>query len=116
GGDIVGLVRAAVAAGARHVVVSLWPVDDEAGCLLMTGMYERLVAGDDIAHALTGAQRYVRPMDGARRHHGYNHLRHQADTAPATPGARDARPPGFVPQTEKSGLPYYWAPFIHVGV
>src|SRR5262249_59327770 len=42
GGDIVGLVRAAVTAGARHVVVSLWPGDDEAGCLLMTGPYEEL--------------------------------------------------------------------------
>ena len=116
GGDIVGLVRAAVAAGARHIVVSLWPVDDEAGCLLMTGMYDRLVAGDDVAHALTGAQRRVRRMDGAERRHAYEQLRQQADTQPAIPGARDARPPNFVPQTKKSGFPYYWAPFIHVGV
>ena len=116
GGDIVGLVRAAVAAGARHIVVSLWPVDDEAGCLLMTGMYERLVAGDDVAHALTGAQRRVRRMDGAGRRDAYEQLRQQADTQPAIPGARDARPPNFVPQTKKSGFPYYWAPFIHVGV
>ena len=38
--------RAVLAAGARHVVVSLWPVDDQAGCLVMTRLYERLVAGD----------------------------------------------------------------------
>jgi CHAT domain-containing protein len=38
GGDVVGLVRTAVTAGARHIIVSLWPVDDEAGCLLMTGL------------------------------------------------------------------------------
>jgi CHAT domain-containing protein len=115
GGDVVGLVRAVIAAGARHAVVSLWPVDDEAGCLVMTAMYERLVAGDDVAQALTCAQQWVRGLDGAARRSAYDTVRERADGQPANPGARDARPLAPAP-SEQAGLPYHWAPFVHVGL
>jgi CHAT domain-containing protein len=115
GGDIVGLMRAAVTAGARHVIVSLWPVDDEAGCLLMTAMYEALASGHGVADALTDAQRRVRALDADGRHQSYERLRARAGTAPAAPATRDGRPPETAPAGE-GAPPYYWAPFIHVGV
>ncbi len=115
GGDIVGLVRAAVAAGARHIIVSLWPVDDEAGCLLMTGLYEGLARGYGVAEALARAQRQVRALDANGRHQAYERLRALAGTAAPAPTARDAKPPDAIP-AEEAGRPYHWAPFIHVGV
>jgi CHAT domain-containing protein len=115
GGDIVGLMRAAVTAGARHIIVSLWPVDDEAGCLLMTGLYEELARGAGVADALAQAQRRVRALDASGRHDAYERLRALAGTAPAAPAARDARPPELISPAEGT-RPYYWAPFIHVGV
>lgn len=116
GGDIVGLVRAALAAGARHVVASLWPVDDEAGCLLMTGMYERLVAGEDVAASLAHAQHRVRMLNATQRSEAYEHLRQQVNTDPPARRARDARPQQAVTHETTTAAPYHWAPFIHIGV
>ena len=115
GGDIVGLMRAAVTAGARHIIVSLWPVDDEAGCLLMTGLYEELSAGHDVADALARAQRRVRALDADGRRQAYERLQALAGTGAAAPTARDARPPELI-SAEEAARPYHWAPFIHVGV
>ncbi|GAA3840964.1 hypothetical protein GCM10022226_74230 [Sphaerisporangium flaviroseum] len=113
-GDVVGLVRAALTAGARHVVVSLWPVHDEAGCLLMTGMYARLVAGEGVAQALTGARREVRAMDAAARSAAYERLRQEAGTDPAAGDSRDIPAQGPPPDREGRSS-FYWAPFVHVG-
>ena len=115
GGDIVGLMRAAVTAGARHIIVSLWPVDDEAGCLLMTGLYEELAVGCGVADALARAQRRVRALDASGRRYAYERLRTLAGTASAAPAARDGRPPDSM-SAEEGSRPYHWAPFIHVGV
>ncbi|TCM33825.1 CHAT domain-containing protein [Kribbella sp. VKM Ac-2568] len=42
GDELAGLVQAFLLAGARHVAVSLWPVDDAATARLMTRFHERL--------------------------------------------------------------------------
>ncbi|GAB7190484.1 hypothetical protein NUM3379_11900 [Kineococcus sp. NUM-3379] len=115
GGDVVGVARAALAAGARHVVVSLWPVDDLAGCLVMTGLYERLAAGVPVAAALRGAALAVRDLDDAGRTAAYEELRARRGGPRAAPGARDADP--LVPPGGGGGAdhPYSWAPFVHLG-
>ena len=51
-GDVVGLARAALAGGARHVVVSLWPVDDRAGCLFAVDLARRIGTGTFVAEAV----------------------------------------------------------------
>jgi len=56
GGDLLGLSQAFLAAGAKVLVASLWPVPDEATRRLMVGFYRRLVAGEAVASALRGAQ------------------------------------------------------------
>jgi CHAT domain-containing protein len=53
GEGVLGLRRAFQVAGARTVVMSLWPVDDEATRQWMTGVYERrFVRGAGIAEAV----------------------------------------------------------------
>ena len=52
----VGLAWAALAAGARGVLVSQWVLDDAAALDLMTGIYRRLRTGADAPSALRAAQ------------------------------------------------------------
>eukprot|EP00966_Prymnesium_polylepis_P077166 1787559-Prymnesium_polylepis.1 len=54
---IIGISRTFLAAGARTLVASLWPVDDDATCELMQRFYSRLFkeAAGDAAVALQGA-------------------------------------------------------------
>lgn len=56
GDDIVGLVRAFMAAGASTVVATLWPVEDRASAELMVAFYQHLAAGQPVAEALRQAQ------------------------------------------------------------
>lgn len=60
GKDVVGLVQGAFKAGSRHVMASLWEVDDEATTDLMIAFYQnRTVLIDNVA-ALQRAQKAVR--------------------------------------------------------
>ena len=52
-----GLSLAFLHAGARAAVGTAWSVEDHATAGLIEAVYERLVAGDDDADALAGAQR-----------------------------------------------------------
>lgn len=56
GEDVVGFARALLAAGVKHVVVSLWPVDDDATCYLMEQFYKNLMQSMPVAQALRAAQ------------------------------------------------------------
>lgn len=56
GDEQLGLGRAFLAAGAKSLVMSLWPVEDNATHELMQLFYQRLLRGDTKAHALQAAQ------------------------------------------------------------
>ena len=56
GEEIVGFTRSFLSAGADSVIASLWPVADESTELLMTKLYQELVAGRDLASAMQAAQ------------------------------------------------------------
>jgi CHAT domain-containing protein/tetratricopeptide (TPR) repeat protein len=56
-----GLPRAALAAGARSVVASLWAMDDTASYLLMRELYRRL-SSESAGQALRGAQLWLRTL------------------------------------------------------
>jgi CHAT domain-containing protein/tetratricopeptide (TPR) repeat protein len=62
GDEPMGLVRAFLSAGARAVLVTLWPVEDISTRLLMERFYPALLAGNDPAAALREAQRALRDL------------------------------------------------------
>jgi CHAT domain-containing protein/tetratricopeptide (TPR) repeat protein len=123
GGDVVGLTRAVLASGAGSVVASLWPVGDEAGCLIMSGFYEHLVGSESrppvpAARALHRAAADVRAMSRRDRRDAYEELAERvgAEGAPAgvrDAGAADAGAPVAAP--DESTAVAAWAPFVYVG-
>ena len=56
GDEMLALARAFFYAGARTVIASLWPVEDEATSELMRRFYLHLAKGEHVAQALRGAQ------------------------------------------------------------
>ncbi len=70
GGEVLGLARGFLHAGAPALVVSLWPVQDEQTALLMTAFYSRLHDGQRVADAMRGAQLALREHHGNPFHWG----------------------------------------------
>jgi CHAT domain-containing protein/tetratricopeptide (TPR) repeat protein len=100
GDEPMGLVRAFLSAGARAVLVTLWPVEDRSARLLMEYFYQRLIeegAGFPPEEALASAQRYLRTLTASALA--------QLDGRNAE-GAED--PKSGVRPFE---LPYYWAAY-----
>ena len=56
GEGVIGLRRAFLAAGARHVLSTLWPISDDMTVELMRDFYERLGKGVGVTTAFAGAQ------------------------------------------------------------
>lgn len=116
GGDVVGLARGVLAAGTRHAVVSLWPVDDQAACLTMTSFAKELADGAPVADALTAARNDLRTLSWRERQKRYDALAAAPRSAqgPAGTRPRDGRLPGVSRQS--ADHPTWWAPFIHIGL
>ncbi|WP_326643663.1 CHAT domain-containing protein [Nonomuraea fuscirosea] len=55
--EVIGLGTVLLTAGARSVVASLWPLDDELAAAFMGRYHRRLAAGEDPAAALAAVQR-----------------------------------------------------------
>ena len=133
GGDVVGLARGLIAAGARRSVVSLWPVDDAPACVTMSLFHERLAEGLPVATALHAAQNDVRAMSGTDLSARYLDLGGTADAAASTRrrGAPSAQGPAELPLDPEfvddladadavddldGELARVWAPFVVIGV
>ncbi|MCZ4509655.1 CHAT domain-containing protein [Streptomyces sp. ActVer] len=123
GGDVLGLTRAALITGARHAVVSLWPVRDSTGCLVVTKTYQHLLhdPAASVGAALARAQCEVRELSGAERDEEFSALTDRAGVraGPASrarswDASRDSEPLRHTDADDRH--PYHWAPFIHVGV
>ncbi|MGX1885739.1 CHAT domain-containing protein [Streptomyces sp. NPDC055287] len=123
GGDVLGLTRAALITGARHAVVSLWPVRDSTGCLVITRTYRRLSDDptDSVGTALAKAQLEVRGLSAAERDEEFRALTDRAGVRPGPAsrsrswsGTRDSEQLRSTEADDRH--PYHWAPFIHVGV
>ncbi len=87
GGDLLGLTRAFICAGAAAVLGSLWTADDESTAMLMEHFYHHLAGGENAPAALREAQLAVRAWE--------------------QPGAEET--------THPYAHPFYWAPFYLLG-
>jgi hypothetical protein len=62
GDELAGITQAFLHAGARTLVVSLWPVDDASTAVLMRSFHEHRHAGADVAQALAAAAERLRRL------------------------------------------------------
>ena len=60
GDELVGLMQSFLLAGARALLVSLWPIDDAATATFMRTLYDSRKAGADTPEAMTRAMAQVR--------------------------------------------------------
>lgn len=98
GDELMGLVRAFMAAGAPAVIATLWRVDERSTRLLMERFYREALAGASFAQALHTAQLYLRSMS---RSEARDLLGKDADSDQWAD-----RP---------FADPFYWAPFVLIG-
>ena len=60
---VVGIARAFLGSGARSVIASLWPIDDEATLVFMRYFYEHLIAGQSVSKSLDQAMKRMRESE-----------------------------------------------------
>ncbi|WP_345530610.1 CHAT domain-containing protein, partial [Actinoplanes utahensis] len=111
GGDLIGLTRAVLLAGAEHAVVSLWPVHDAVAAVLMRDFYTHLRDGVRPGAALARAQRQVRALPETVLTAEYANLAAGLGAPADAAGVRDA---GGDQETAPDPM-HGWAPFVHVG-
>ncbi len=110
GGELVGLARAILVAGARAVLVSLWPVADRSTSLLMLQFHRQLCSGAPPDEALRRATEWLANADlAALDLAGHEGAPEVADQARDLRGRRPAAP-------RDAARPYrdpkFWAPFV----
>jgi CHAT domain-containing protein/tetratricopeptide (TPR) repeat protein len=98
GDELMGLVRAFLAAGAPAVIATLWRVDERSTRLLMEQFYREVAAGATFARALQQAQLFLRSL---RRQEALDLLGGDA--------------PGVAGPEQPFADPFYWAPFVLIG-
>jgi CHAT domain-containing protein len=123
GEGMLGFVQALVQAGARSVLVSLWPVDDAATALLMTRFYQNLLGQREglkaplgKAEALREAKQWLRGLPrpqaealAAQLSKGELRL----TVSPLKPAAAPAA--GSDKGDRPYAHPYYWSAFVLLG-
>ena len=90
GDDIIGLSHAFLGAGARSLIVSLWPVDDTSTAFTMQRMYQELRRGYMPSAALNTAQKALKSMT-------------------------TEEVLGLYGEAVPVSHPLYWAPFVVIG-
>ncbi|KAK5995960.1 Tetratricopeptide repeat 28-like protein [Cladobotryum mycophilum] len=111
GDDIIGFVRALLAAGVKSIVVSLWPVRDLATSFIMKVFYENLYKGKTASAALREAQMAAWKMSPEEME------MHAMDIRRAREDYSRAIQPEVNQETWKHwSQPRFWAPFIYIGI
>jgi hypothetical protein len=122
GEGLLGFVQALVQAGARSVLVSLWPVDDAATALLMTRFYQNLLgqrqglkAPLGKAEALREAKEWLRSLPRPQA----EALAAQLSKGELRVGVSPLKPAAPAAGADKGDRPYahpyYWSAFVLLG-
>jgi CHAT domain-containing protein len=92
GDEQLGLGQAFLAAGAKSLLMSLWPVEDHATDILMQHFYQRLLGGETKAEALRAAQCHLLHHSTSMHAHPYfwAAFRLVGDTGVLTTGTNSA--------------------------
>jgi CHAT domain-containing protein len=115
-GDVIGLTRSLMAAGASEMVVSLWPVDDMAACLTMVRFHAELLADESPARALRTATGAARALTRSAAVEAYQDLTAGGAAADTIRIARNVTLSDDGAAHTDLSHPFYWAPFVHVGL
>jgi CHAT domain-containing protein len=123
GEGMLGFVQALVQAGARSVLVSLWPVDDAATALLMNRFYQNLLGKREglkaplgKAEALREAKQWLRGLPRAEAEALAAKLSQgelRLTVSPLKPAAAPAA--GSAKGDRPYAHPYYWSAFVLLG-
>jgi CHAT domain-containing protein/tetratricopeptide (TPR) repeat protein len=115
GNEVIGLARALLVSGANAAVVSLWPTNDLAGCLIMKRFYDARHAGVPGPDALARAQHELSSSTLPQLVAEYRSLEKEIATSHvANPGAV-ARGAGVSSGMPDPSHPNFWAPFVYLG-
>jgi CHAT domain-containing protein len=113
GEGLLGFSQAFLLAGARSVLLSLWPVDDTATALLMVRFYQNLLGKRDglmqplsKAAALQEAKTWLRGLT-------VDQVTKEAARLPR--GSEVERQPAPLTAVHPYAHPYYWSAFILIG-
>jgi CHAT domain-containing protein/Flp pilus assembly protein TadD len=122
--EYVGLVSGFLAAGAAHVISTLWTVEDESSSLLMAQFHNYLRQSLSPTQALSEAQRWLKTLTYQRLGKWYKTLANELDTI--DPGCNQAE--NFESLAREAyrkfeaevieplyAHPYHWAGFIITG-
>jgi len=134
GDDVLGLAQGLLGAGARSVLVSLWPVNDISTALFMGEFYSHIRLNKSPVFALKAAQEYLYGLSPDAVALEIDKLRNLVTKEMITSmrkqivdatevlnhdeklTTRDAYRKGMnTGHNDDYKLPYYWAPFILVG-
>jgi CHAT domain-containing protein/Flp pilus assembly protein TadD len=122
--EYIGLVSGFLAAGAAHVISTLWIVEDESSSLLMAQFHNYLRQSLSPAQALGEAQKWLRTLTYQKLSEWYQTLADELDTI--DPGCTQAEKFGTLAREAYKKIepeiiqppyahPYYWAGFIITG-
>ncbi|MFQ5340107.1 MAG: CHAT domain-containing protein [Anaerolineae bacterium] len=111
GDELLGLTRAFLGAGARSLLVALWPVHEVPTRLFMERFYEAWLAGASRARAVAEAQRYVRSIDTETLRSRLAEYGLSLSEANDLLGLFETMLPGRQPFDH----PYYWGAFLLIG-
>jgi CHAT domain-containing protein len=122
GEGYLGFSQALFLAGARGMVLSLWPVDDRATALLMARFYENMIGTPDgkvkpvsKAKALAEARRWLRELSADEVNRLTDDLPRGLPSGTPRGIRKQGDGPARADATRPFEHPYYWSGFILIG-